>query len=249
MKNPSQHLTTQQLHLLKIIYKFRFVTADLVAKYKKVSTRATNEAFSILLQRKIISRHYDKTYILLGKGARYYLAPQALKLLKSDGLNELALHARYKDRSASEQFIEHCLNILIASLNIQVAYKKDFLIYTKAELADQSYFPRPLPDIYLKREVPTQDMPNEYFIDIFSDSQFFIIKKRIDQYIEHFESGDWGGGNYPNILLACPNNTTAQKILKYVETTLDNKYIDDNELIFKTVLTKDLVKKDKIVNL
>ena len=61
MKKPDQHLTIQQLHLLKILYKFRFVTADLVAKYKGVSIRATNEALSILLQRKIIARHYNKT--------------------------------------------------------------------------------------------------------------------------------------------------------------------------------------------
>lgn len=249
MKKTSQHLTTQQLHLLKIIYKFRFVTADLVAKYKNVSTRATNEALSILLQRKTISRRFDKTYKLLGKSARYYLAPQALKLLKANGLNESVLHARYKDRSVSEQFVEHTINILITSLNIQANFPKSFLIYTKAELADRGYFPQPLPDLYLKRDKLTQNMPNEYFIDIFSDTQFFIIKKRVDQYIEHFESGDWGGVIYPTILLACPNNTTIQKLLKYVETALDNKYINENELIIKTILTKNLLSNNSVASL
>jgi len=47
LTKPSITLTTQQLHILKIIYKFRFVTANRVAEYRAVSTRTTNEALSI----------------------------------------------------------------------------------------------------------------------------------------------------------------------------------------------------------
>jgi hypothetical protein len=236
MTKSSLHLTTQQLHILKIIYKFRFVTSNLVAKYKGVSTSATNKAFIILLQRGLIARRFDKTYKLLGKSARYYLAPKALKLLKTEyGLNEQVLHARYKDKSVGEPFVEHTLEIMTACLNIRTAYPDTFTLFTKAELAKHDYFPQPLPDLYLLLNKSSDRKTNEYFIDIFSTGTLlFIIKKRIDQYIDHFESGDWENNQYPLILLICPDNRTGHKLQKYIETTFDNKYIDETELTFLT---------------
>jgi hypothetical protein len=236
MKYPSITLTTQQLHLLKIIYKFRFVTADLAAQYKSVSTRATNESLSILLKKELISRRYNTSYKLLGKAARYYLAPRALKQLQGEkGLQQNVLHSRYKDKTVSEEFVDHSLSIFQLCLDIRSQYQATFTIATKAELAGRNDFLQPLPDLYLSRNDSSNTLPDDYMIDIMTDTQYFLIKKRVDQYIEHFESGDWGNSSYPKVLLVCSTKVIIRKLTAYIEDSLDSKYIDDSAITIQAI--------------
>ena len=232
-KPQSKPLTAQQIHLLKILYKFRFITAELAGQYKGVSTRAANLALGILLKNELVHRRYDKSYKLLGKAARYYLAPKALKLLRDEyGLNSAVLHARYKDTHVSEVFVDHTIKIVEQCTGIRLSYPNMFTVYTKAELADSDEFPQLLPDLYITRINETGGMPTSYFIDIVSDTQPFLIKKRIAQYIVHYESGDWNEKVYPTIILICANTLTAKKLSAHVQDTLDNAFIEESELTF-----------------
>lgn len=227
-------LTTQQLTTLKIIYKFRFITADLLSKYRNTSLPTAKESLAILLKSDYIGRHYEKSYKLLGKGARYYLTAQSLKLLRDqEGLNERVLHGRYKDKSAAEGFIEGSLEVFKTALNIRSQYPDTFTIFTQYELADYSYFPRPLPSLYLKRNEPVITKPNAYFIEPVGDTQFFVIAKRIGQYIEHYESGEWVRGAYPQIIFKVNTLTLKKRIDEYVENLIENGYIDEDELVIR----------------
>lgn len=62
-------LTKKQLRILKLSYKFRFVTVKLLAQHLglAVSTMSTN--IKILHRRELLGRRYDKKYKLAGKGA------------------------------------------------------------------------------------------------------------------------------------------------------------------------------------
>ena len=238
-------LNNNQIHLLKLIYKFRFVTSDLVAEHKGVNKSAINNAFSILMDQGYIARHYDKSYKLHGRPATYFLAPKSIKLLRDEhGLNPKVLHAMYKNKSVNSAFIEHNLNVLRVYLSIRQTYPDTFNIFTKSETADLDYMPQPAPGLYLNRKNPSEDMPNEYMLEIFTDTQFFIIKKRIDTYIEHFDSGDWPEQQYPVLLIACPDSRTEEKLHKYIQTTLDNNYIDEKDLRFLTTSTKSLLEPE-----
>ncbi len=235
-------LNANQIHLLKLIYKFRFVTADLIAKHKGANRWSVNSAFSILMDQGYIARHYDKTYKLHGRSATYFLAPKSIKLLRDEhGLSKKVLHAMYKNKSVSDVFIEHNLNVLRTYLSIRKTYPDIFTSLTKSETAELDYMPQSTPDLYLSRKDPLEDIPNEYFLDIFTDTQFFIIKKRIDTYIEHFDSGEWSEQKYPTILIACPDARTEQKLQKYIQAALDDNYIDEKHLRFMTTSVKTLL--------
>jgi hypothetical protein len=237
-------LSPNQIHLLKIIYKFRFVTADLVADYRGGNKRDVNRALTLLLKQEYVSRRYDSSYKLLGKGARYYLAPKALKLLRDEhGLNEDVLHARYKDKSVGEPFAEHTLGIFRAALGIRAVYPDTFDILTRAEMAGFDYFPQNMPDLSLHRIKPSKTKPNDYLIDIYEDPRAFIIQKRVDQYIEHFEDGAWGDDDYPMILLVCPNKRLEAKLDKYIEDKFDDNYLDDMDMIIRTTSPDQLTSK------
>lgn len=232
-KPQSKSLTVQQIHLLKILYKFRFITAELAGQYKGVSTRAANIALGILLKNELVHRRYDKSYKLLGKAARYYLAPKALKLLRDEyGLNSAVLHARYKDAHVSEAFVDHTIKIVEQCTGIRLSYPNMFTLYTKAELADSDEFPQPLPDLYITKIHESDDQQNSYFLDIVDDTQLFLIKKRIAQYVEHYESGDWNGRVYPTIVLICASDLIAKKLRAYIQGALDNAFIEGSELTF-----------------
>ena len=247
-KKPSINLTTQQLHILKIIYKFRFVTSNLIAKYRDVRINTTNEALAVLLQKGLIARRYDKSYKLLGKGARYFLTPNASKLLKPEpNINERVLHARYKDKTVGESFVEQAIEIMTNCLDIRSSYPDTFTIFSKAETTGHDFLPESLPDLYLRRNTKSEEVedetnrPSDYFIDIISDNLFFIIKKRINQYFDHYESGEWGSDNYPTVLLICQNKNAVQKANKYIQTTLDDKYLYDYELPIKAIQKNELI--------
>ncbi len=235
-------LNSKQVHLLKLLFKFRFASAELLARQKKVSPRSVNNTLSILMDQGYISRRYDKSYKLLGKPASYFLVSKGLKLLRDEhSLSQKALHLMYKNKSLSQSFVDHNLNVFTACLNLREAYKDTFSIFTKSETAELDYMPEKLPDLYLSRKEPAEDQPNEYLLDIFTDTQFFIIKKRIDAYVEHFESGDWPNNQYPTILIACQDARTEEKLHKHIQTALDNNYIDEEDLRFMTTSTKSLL--------
>lgn len=242
MSGHKTKLNSKQVHVLKSLFKFRYASAELLAKQKNVSKRSLNNTLTVLMDQGYVSRRYEKTYKLLGKPASYFLAAKGLKLLRDEyGLSQKVLHSMYKNKFLSQNFIDHNLNVATACLNLRAIYQDTFGIFTKSEIADLDYMPDQLPDLYLNRKEPNQDKPNEYLLDIFTDTQFFILKKRIDAYVEHFDSGDWPNSQYPTVLIACPDARTEEKLHKHIQSTLDNNYIDEADLRFMTTSTKSLL--------
>lgn len=223
MANRRNKLNNKQIQLLKLLFKFRFVTAELVARHKGIRKSAVNNAFSILLDQGLIARHYDNSYKIQGRGATYYLTPEALRLLKGNyKLSETVVRAMLNNKRLSDSFIDDNLTIMAAYLNLRAIYPNAFNIFTASELGDFDYFPEPKPSLYLIRKKPATSSHKDYLLDIFNDSRLFIIKKRIQVYIDHFDSGDWGEGEYPTILLVCADPRSEEKVLKYVESLLED---------------------------
>ncbi len=242
-------LNANQIHVLKLMFKFRFVTSSLLARYKGISRISINKTLKILLDQQYIGAHYDKSYKIQGKGASYYLAPKALHLLKhTHKLNEQVLHAMYKNKSVSRGFIDHNLDVFSAYLKIRASYPERFHIFTKYELADHDYFISPAPDLYLSGTDTAENQYHDYLLDIFTDTQLFIIKKRIAAYIEHYESGEWeaeADTPYPVILIVCPDSRMEERLQTHIAKILDNTGIDD--LVFYTTTSKALASSNEAI--
>lgn len=223
MAKRKSKLNEKQLQLLKLLYKFRFVSAALVARHKGVRKSAVNNAFTILMDHGLIDRRYEISYRIQGKGATYYLTPEALRFLRDKyKLNEVVLHSMYKNKSVSDTFVDDNLTLMLAYLNLRDAYPGIFNIFTKSELGDFDYFPEPKPNLYLSRKTVSDDKNGDYMLDIFNDNRLFIIKKRIQVYIDHFDSGEWGDEEYSTILLVCPDPRTEERVQKYIESLLED---------------------------
>lgn len=229
-------LTLPQNELLKLLYKFRYANSQLLATHRNKSTTAINKTLTILLNRKFIGRNYNQNYKLAGRGAEYYLINAGIRYLRETyHLNEAVLHAMYKNKSIGQPFVQKCLLIYETYIKLQKQYGNKFTILTRSEIADSEGFPEPLPDLYFYSE--SQD----YLLDIFSDNLFYLIKKRIDQLIEHHESGDWPEKIHPTLLLVFSDSRTELKAQAYIEKVKDNNYIEDEDIQMLTTTLKAML--------
>lgn len=195
-----------------------------------------------MLKHGYIERHYDKSYKLLGKPARYYLTTKSIKLLKDqEGVSEKVLHARYKDASVSEDFIQRSLDIFKTALFIRSHYPDKRIIFTRYELAKYDYFPIPHPDLYVKKVNDDTLGPKAYFLEMVGNDHFFITKKRINQYIDHLETGEWPHQEYPQVIFIVQTKGQKKRLREYIEDLVINGHMDENEPEFKVIDNLDML--------
>lgn len=218
-KKEDNKLYENQLLLLQILYKFRFGTNDLIAKYRGLTRRSINKSMAILLDNDYIVMKFDKTSKFQGVPAVYYLSSKGIKYLKSKfALTDKVVQTLYKNRIVSDQFINHNLAVFKAYLVLRQHYKTRFDIFTKAELAKFDQYPEQLPDLFLA----SKDGGKDYMLDIFLREPFFVIKKRIKYYIDH-RNEEWSSSDpYPSVLLVCPDARNEAKVIKYTESQLED---------------------------
>ncbi|HEY4963937.1 MAG TPA: hypothetical protein VIH90_04545 [Candidatus Saccharimonadales bacterium] len=223
MSTHRKHLNPNQVQLLKLLYKFRFVSSDLLAKYRDVTRTGINHSLTILVDQILVDRRYDKSYKIQGKSAVYCLTPVGLRMLMDYmPLNDNVVHAMYKNKTVSEGFIDECLRVVEVCTALNSLYPDTFSIFTRSELAQFDYFPEPKPFLYLSRKKPLKGKQNDYMLDIIADNRKFIIKKRIQTYINHHDSGNWGDEEYPTILLLCATPRIEENALKFTESLLED---------------------------
>lgn len=232
-------LNSKQLRLINLTYKFRYITPIQMAKYERLTSRAINYRLKILEDVGYIGKFYDSSYKLAGKGASYYLTIKGINCLKSQpGINLHSLRLMYKNKSLSEAFIAHNLDVFSVYLNLRDNYPGVFNMFTRSELGDFDYFPEPKQDLYLHRVAKSTNKPIDYLLEIFTDTPTFIIKKRLALYINHYDEDDWQyttKTDYPVLLIACPNPRVEDSIGKHLIKILDNMGIDELAIYTTTV--------------
>lgn len=198
-------LNDKQLLILRVLYKFRFITVELMTKSgRRYDRDVIRSRLRILMEQNYIGRRYDNSYIKNNNYGIYYLLPDGIRALaKQPGLNHSVLHAVYNDRRVGEEFINHCLNIFELYRKFEKLYPDKYKMLTKSETAGHDYYPKLLPDIHLQNKQGNGD----YFLELVDDSITpYIIRRKLNGYAEHYDSGDWEDktdGDYPTILLVC----------------------------------------------
>lgn len=216
-------LTTKQLETLKLICRFRFATTELIATNKNKKRDATiNAHVRVLHERGYIGRRYDASYKLRGKHAAYYLLPKGLSALKErDESILLSSKTIYNDRTASDKFVDFCLEIGSLAQLLLSYYGEEARVFTRTDLLAYDYFPQPIPDLYMTiKRKPLR----HYFVDVYDGSTpAFVPVKKIKRYIAHSESGEWEmtGSDYPEVVIACTSTAAEQRLRKKLLPVMD----------------------------
>lgn len=227
----TRKLNPDQLAILELLYRFRFGTSTLFNQTLKPTHRQSlNSRLDILTNQEYIGKNYHKRYKLLGKPASYYLLPKGLAVLRQqEGTSSSVLKNMYKDVNASEAFVNHWLTVFAVSNQLEATYGDRLELFTKSELAEYTNFPRPLPDVFisLKNSNQPRTRTRHYFLEVFEDSKpFFTVARRINEYVEYADSGEWEntGKRFPALLAICESTTLQKRLLKRFRSLDDFKF-------------------------
>ena len=145
-------LTTKQIETLLIIYRFRFITTNNLAKHKQITHNSAYSALEILTKNGYLGRKHNKSYRLQNKPASYYLKPQAITyLIKSDlDVDKEVLKSRFREQSKSAEFIEQQIAIHAAYLDLQQQLGDSAEILIGTEMATIEGMIKPVPSLFVR---------------------------------------------------------------------------------------------------
>lgn len=216
-------LSDKQLSLLHVLYRFRFATTDLIARYQgKRNSAIVYPRLINLVEQGYVGRNYDPSYRKQDKPATYYLLPAGIKALKkwsAHTYNAKTLHNFYRDKTATDDFITQCLEVFDTYCSLKAVYSDRLQFFTKTDLASlaHDYFPDPLPDAYLRLDVG--GTVRQYFLDVHHEQRpFFLATRRLKQYAAYADNGAWGrtGTELPELLALCDNTSLQRRLQKKI---------------------------------
>lgn len=214
-------LTEKQLRLLKLIYKFRFVSVPLLAEVLGRNKSSVYENLYVLVGQGYVEKRYDGSFRLAHIPAIYCLDTKGIKLLRNEEhkLSDMALRNMYKNKRMNLEYINKCLQALEIFSTFKRHYSDTFSIFSRFELSDYDFFPRPLPDFYLRRVGSKEDEVNEFMVSILEKSvPYFVHIKKMRTYQTHEEEEGWEG-DYPCVLLIAPTDAIEKRLRKTIENT------------------------------
>lgn len=219
-------VTAQQQRILKSLFKFRFISAQLSAQIMGISRQAVYQSLEVLVDKGLVGKVYEKEFRIDRKPAYYYLNKQGVTTVrKLLDVKESVVHALYKNDQASSEFIEHCLIATRCYIFLNRFLPVDANIFTKAEINRFSQFPKNRPDLYIR----TPD-GHEAILVIMDDKPLYITRKRLDEIIKHSEDEGWGDGDYPRICFILKHGNDKNSFLYTTRKKLEGMGMDEDEI-------------------
>jgi hypothetical protein len=218
----SKHRSTlraEQIELLELVAKFRFVTVELISKWREKSKATVYERFAVLEDLGYLQKRYEKSWKLLGRPAIYSLTGKGIRAVcayKPDYFSDAVIRNQYKNRSASLQLVDHSLDVAKLCLQFNKQYKCK--LFSKPEMDRYEAFMRPLSDLYICTDCTDKEGRQIYYLlEAVEGGTFtWIIRKRINAHQEWFDDNNKEGwefeDNYPTLLLVCDNKSTEKRI-------------------------------------
>jgi hypothetical protein len=227
------NLPSQQQRVLKLLFKFRFISAQLLAQVMGISRPGVYQVLELLVGKELVSKVYESEFRIDRKPAYYYLNKQGVTTVrKLMGVKESAVHALYKNDIATPEFVEHCLAAAYCYVIISRSLPTDTEIFTKSEINRFAQFPKNRPDLYIR----TPD-GHEAIIVIMDDKPLYIARKRLDEIITHSEEEGWEDGDYPRIGFVLRHVSDKSSFLYTTRKKLESMGMDEDEIY---VLATDL---------
>lgn len=211
IKHKGRALTAKQLDLLKLLFRFRFATAEHLAQAQNgVSLQSIRIRLKTMVANDLIVMKRDGSDRIMGKPATYRLSSKGMAELKKQGnkYSEKVLNAIRANRHSSENFINRHLSIFKIYNLLTSSYGNDLLFLTKSNLAADKfeYLPEVKPDALI--HLTSQD--KSYFLYYLDESMpDFALFRRIAPIFEYEKSGKWEAAteqDFPRVLIVSSTN-------------------------------------------
>jgi hypothetical protein len=225
-------LNDGQIKILELVYKYRFVSRQLLASSLGVNPQnGLYEKLEILVNNGYLGKRLENRHKLENIPAAYYLTPKGLKYLHLD--DSQTLQENYRDKSITgNNFISHYLNIYRQTEALHRQYPA-LKVFSQRDMRSYSYFPGRLPDAFLSLPSDNPNVPHRFFFDIVRDRQprGDLINK-LKTYTEFFEDGGWDetGSELPVLLLLCEWSPSEKSVQRAVRSQLNR--LDSDLTVF-----------------
>jgi hypothetical protein len=236
----SRQLNDKQLITLKTVLKFRYVTTDNLAIHRNITQNSAYSSLEILHTTGYLGKIHDKSYRLLNKSARYYLAQQALDHLRNElklELDEAIWKSRKNDHKRTPEFIDQQIAIHSAYNDLRALLGENARIMTGTETYGVEGIIKPLPGLLVEPKPGKR-----FFVELTDDQHLFLVRKRIRRYIQNHEDEEWEWERYPDVYIVRSSASDRTRLRKYVEEQMDNNYLDADDFSFHVVNRVDRIK-------
>lgn len=236
-------LTKKQQDILGLLYRFRFTTSEQLSQALGISKSVMNKRLQLMVEMGYLGRRFSAEDKLAGKHARYFLGSKGLKVLKKldTKFNSATLRNMRKENTVSEQFAEYSLGIFDFYNSLRSLHRERLHFFTRSQLANKyDYFADFMPGAYGRLETDKGD--KDYFLEYLQNSKpFFTHVRRIKQYSDYFDSGEWEAGtdsSFPKVLLVCDDPVLQKRLLKKSSAILAEA--DDDLRFYVTTKHSDI---------
>ena len=181
-----------QTAILFELFRFRFLSPFLLAQLlPSGDVRSINRRLAALLESGYVGRRYTARDRLAGQSARYYLLPAGLAALAPNHTIDRSDARRiYKDPTASDGFVNHWLGVAALAADLSAEVEAQPQIFTASQLRPFEYFPKPLPDLYL-RQMTTTGHQHTLVRLIDGTQPLWIYGRLARAYESYVASGQW----------------------------------------------------------
>lgn len=238
-------LNTGQISLLELVYKYRFGSRNLIAESLNIKYGSgIYEKLEVLVKGEYLGKRFDKRLKLQALPAAYYITSKGLRVLQQQPdhkyITDGTVKASYKDKTVSQDFITHTLNVYKYTNLLKRRYPA-LKVFTRRDMSRYSYFPSQLPDTFLSLPSDDPKRPKRFFFDLVPNNlPRHALNRRVANYCEFFDEGGWDTteSELPAILLLGESGTTEKRIQRNVRLQFNR--LDMGELAVYTSTTKAL---------
>lgn len=222
-------ITQKQSALLQCIYTYRYTNRQLIAETLGLAASGSlHSRLRKLEEAGLITRRFEKRSALLGKPVAYFLTPKGLReIAKLMDIPASIIKQSYKDKSASESFIEHNMHVHSIANKLRSTHK-DLKIYTKRDMARFTYFPKVMPDLFLSHPARGHE-PKRYFLFVIpATQQRYQFDAYFKQYQDYFEADKWEvvSETLPELLFVTGNATSERMVRRRCTQLLASSYLE-----------------------
>lgn len=211
-------MNTKQVELLETVFRFRFVSVLVLEKlWPDMNRSVIRSRLEVLRKRGLIGKFHEPEYRLAGKPAAYYLLPAGIDALrKHTDHDEQTLHAMYKNRSVSVEFIDHALAAAEVCVHLTQTHS-GMEYYTPTELNAFEYMPKRTVDGLFR-------LDNRWFVLVYIEvSANAVYKQQLNKLIGYHESMEWEVNmsvEFPAVLLVCENQKLESTVRRHAQKVL-----------------------------
>lgn len=204
-------LTSKELDVLKLLYRFRFATSDHIAAVQGVHRHSARLRAARLRDMGYLRQKRDSAAMMQHKPAIYALTSKGATYLKQQGsqYNPKVLRAIVASAEPSEDFIDRNLAIFSVYNRLKALYEDKLLFLTKSGMSSEKfeYLPEVKPDAFIQ-------LGKTYFFLYYlsKNTPDFAQVRRFKPLFDYENSGLWENttsANFPKVLFVADTKRLA----------------------------------------